>query len=61
MARVRALYDWSVSSSAKTANSVICTCCGSDRPAVWFSATWRLSATMRSMNGMSGVATEIDS
>ena len=30
-------------------NSDIMTCCGSDRPAVWFSATSRLSATMRSM------------
>src|SRR5205809_366684 len=28
---------------------VIMTCCGSDRPAVWFSATSRLSATIRSL------------
>ena len=29
---------------------LIITCCGSDSPAVWLSATSRLSATMRSMN-----------
>ena len=39
------------SSSVNSENNVICTCCGRERPAVWLSATSRLSATIRSMNG----------
>ncbi len=57
--RVRSLYDSSSSSSAKVANKVICTCWGSESPAVWLSATCRLSATIRSMKGMSRVSVEI--
>ena len=37
------------SHSSTSENSVIIACCGVDRPAVWFSATSRLSATSRSM------------
>ena len=43
-------YCFFSSISSYNENSVIMTCCGSDRPAVWFSATSRLSATIRSMN-----------
>jgi hypothetical protein len=46
----RAPWLSALSSSANSENSAIWTCCGVDRPAVWLSATWRLSATMRSMN-----------
>ncbi|MNT73893.1 hypothetical protein D3C72_2126530 [compost metagenome] len=44
------LYFCSSSISENRENKVICACTGVDRPAVWFSATVRLSATRRSMN-----------